>query len=100
MPKRAIKQLALYGRTTIWKTRKDGVRQRYWTSTRFEFKGTGSNLRKAFTLALDKKYVPKMRYVKVGAAAFMRSPNRYARRVSDHEWKRPVGRTPHTRGRT
>ena len=81
------KQIALYGRTRIWKTRKDGTRQRYWINTRFEVRGKGRNLAKVMRKIMEDKRSPKERYVKVGAARFLRAPDYYSDR--DEDWKRP-----------
>lgn len=82
------KQIALYGRTRIWKTRKDGTRQRYWITTRFEVRGSGENLRKVVDKVMRQKRSPKERYIKVGAAGFLRAPDYYS--YKDEDWRRPI----------
>lgn len=70
--------VSVYGRSRIWRRRKDGHWQRYWTSTRFDLKGTGKQLSRAVKLIADKKLAPKRRFMRVQAKLFVHSPERYA----------------------
>jgi hypothetical protein len=99
-PKKEIKQIAVYGRSRIWKTRKDKVRQRYWTTTRFEIKGTGPNLYKAYKYIRDHHLVPKRRYVKVSASRFNARPYDYGKIDVDAPLPKykPRGRSQKTGG--
>ena len=70
--------VSVYGRSRIWRQRKDGHWQRYWCSTRFDLKGTGQQLRRSVRLIADKKLAPKKRFVRIQARQFLHSPERYA----------------------
>lgn len=73
-----VQQIAIYQTTRRWRTRADGVRQRYKYRTRFEIRGKGKNLYKAYKKILDEKLTPKQKYVKVSASAFDRRWRNYA----------------------
>lgn len=77
MPRKQM-MVSVYGRSRIWRKRKDGYWQRYWTSTRFDLKGKGKQLRRAVNLIADKKLAPKKRFMRVDARAFVNNPLRYA----------------------
>jgi len=72
-----------------WKLRIDGVRQRYWYNTgrkqevvmrgRFEFEGTGRDLRRAVELVIREFLVPRKQFVIVRAKEFLRHPKKYSR---------------------
>ena len=86
------KKIAIYGsfrarvpfKRRVWKTRKDGIRQRYWKKTkgtktveakgRFEFHGKGRNLYKAVVKAHE--IMPKG-FVDVSAEEFLKHPEVY-----------------------
>lgn len=93
-----MRQIALYGRSRVWKVRADGVRQRYWVSTRFEIRGKPLGLYKATKLIMNKKLVPKKRYVRIGAARFIRQWRYYSYEDPKY-WKRPEVESPKRRGR-
>jgi len=87
-----MKKIAVYGYYEIkvpvkqryWILRKDGVRQRYWKTTRqtrkvvqsgrYEFHGKGRDLYKAVVKA--HRIVPK-RFVDVEADKFLKNPEKY-----------------------
>jgi hypothetical protein len=93
-----VKKLAVYGsyetkvpvRQRYWKRRKDGVKQRYWKTTtrrktvtmkgRYEFYGTGRDLRKAVGKAYHQ---PPKGYIDVPAENFLLDPERYS---SEGSW--------------
>lgn len=83
--------VAVYGKTMMWKTRRDGVRQRYKVSVRFEFKGTRKQLQRAVDMVRREKLVPLTRFMMIGAKAFVSYPGRYARRgrwsLDETGWK-------------
>ena len=78
-----------------WKTRVDGVKQRYWVRTgnkefktfsdRFEFYGTGRDLQMAVAMTFD-NLVPKKKFQKIAARDFVNNPYQYAR-VGYWKWK-------------
>ena len=93
-----VKKIAMYGtyRTRIpekelrWKTRRDGIRQRYWYNTgkidevildgRFEFVGTGRDLYRAVNLAITRYYVPRNQFMVVPADEFLENPMKFSRK--------------------
>ena len=86
------KKIAIYGnfiakvpvRQRYWIKRKDGIKQRYWKTTkrmkkavlsgRYEFYGTGRDLYKAMVLA--HRYMPKG-FVDVSVEMFLSNPMKY-----------------------
>jgi len=70
--------VSVYGRSRIWRKRRDGYWQRYWTSTRFDMRGTGKQLNRAVKLIADKKLAPRRRFIRVQAKLFLDRPERYA----------------------
>lgn len=65
------KKVSVYGNVKvyrkIWKTRKDGVRQRYRTrrpnkSKRFDLKGTGTQLKQAVAVLKEHNVAPQKRF--------------------------------------
>lgn len=88
-----VKRIAVYGsfeakvpvRQRYWIKRKDGVKQRYWKTTkktklaeakgRFEFSGKGKDLYKAVIAAHN---VVPQGYVKVDAEKFLEKPEDYS----------------------
>jgi hypothetical protein len=90
------KMIAKYGHCTakvnvlerVWKTRRDGIRQRYWMKTgkteirdfsgRFEFYGTGKDLYRA--VMMTDHLVPRINkpYQVVSAKDFIKNPHRYS----------------------
>ena len=88
-----VKRIAVYGsfevqvpvRQRYWIKRQDGIRQRYWKTTkktkmaeskgRYEFEGKGRDLYKAVILAHT---VVPQGYVKVDAEKFLESPEDYS----------------------
>lgn len=83
-----VKQIAIYGKTKKWKTRSDGVRQRYTYKYRFEIRGKGKNLANAYKLILDKRLTPRQRYLKISASALNRRWRNYA---YEDEERREIG---------
>lgn len=72
-----------------WKTRADGVKQRYWHGSkkptlskpypaRFEFTGNPEDLWKAMMIGQDYVPKPEKRFVKVSAKKFVENPQDYA----------------------
>ena len=88
-----VKKISVYGsyrvkvpvRQRYWKKRSDGVKQRYWVTTkntktvtkqgRYEFTGKGKDLYRAIKIA--KRRVPK-NFVDVSAEEFLKNPELYS----------------------
>ncbi len=86
------KKIAVYGsykakvpyKQRFWKKRKDGIKQRYWRTTkrtreetmtgRYEFNGNGRDLYRAVVKALD--YVPRG-FIDISAEEFLKHPEKY-----------------------
>ena len=87
-----VKRIAVYGtyeaniplKQRFWKRRKDGIRQRYWKTTkrtkiaeakgRYEFEGSGRELYQAVVKSQD--VMPKG-FVSVSAKKFLQHPEKY-----------------------
>ena len=87
-----VKRVAVYGafqaqvpfKQRVWKTRKDGIRQRYWKTTRrtkrveakgrYEFEANGKELYRAVVKAQE--VMPKG-FVSVSAKQFLQHPEKY-----------------------
>ena len=92
-----VKMIAVYGHYStevnvlerVWKTRKDGIKQRYWVqsgrteiqsfSGRFEFHGTGRNLARAVMMTDHLVPRPRKRFQVVSAKEFLSKPYKFAR---------------------
>jgi len=87
-----VKSIAVYGtyqakvpfKQRFWKRRKDGIRQRYWKTTkrtrrveskgRYEFQGSGKELYQAVLKAQE--LMPKG-FVSIPAKKFLKNPEKY-----------------------
>lgn len=86
-----------------WKTRKDGVKQRYWIKVtrqqryrkgvRFDIEGSGKELYKAIKFVMRKRLVPRERHIEVEAEEFLRHPYWYSE-LGEWTTKRPDIETP------
>lgn len=70
--------ISIYGSTRRWKTRSDGVRQRYKYKYRIELRGKGKHLSQAYARILKGKLTPHSRHLKTSASAFNRRWRFYA----------------------
>lgn len=72
--------MSIYGRSRIWRRRRDGHWQRYWTTTRFDLIGTRAQLARAHRLIRRERLTPRRRFIRADARRFVMYPGHYSMR--------------------